>query len=134
MLIELRQALISYQDCHMLLLILAGSFEVEGELETLQLPTTLNDSIRLRLATVRERDADLDRLLRLAACMSGKFTKDCMVRVWRSLTAEQTLDGAIERGPSQPSSLVRFLPVCSSLPPASGLWVLECGVLSCRGA
>ena len=38
-------------------------------------------------------------------------------------------------GPSNPSSLVRFLPVSQYLLElASGLWVLECGVLSCRGA
>ena len=39
-------------------------------------------------------------------------------------------------GPSNPSPLkVRFLPISQYLLElASGRWVLECGVLSCRGA
>ena len=38
-------------------------------------------------------------------------------------------------GPSTPSSLVRLLPVSQCLLElASDDWVLECGVLSCRGA
>ena len=61
-----------------------GVYELEGELDSLRLPTTLNDSIRMRLATVRERDPDLDRLLRLAAVMAGCFTQEASVPHTRS--------------------------------------------------
>ena len=38
-------------------------------------------------------------------------------------------------GPSKPSSLVRFLPVSQYLLElASGVWVIECGVLTSREA
>ena len=40
-----------------------GSYELEGELEQLQLPTSLRESIRLRLSTVKEQDATLLMLL-----------------------------------------------------------------------
>ena len=53
----------------------------------------------MRLAAVRERDPDLDRLLRLAAVMSGGFTREAMLRVWATLAQEPAaLDGAITRG------------------------------------
>ena len=44
-----------------------GSYELEGELEGLALPTSLSASIRLRLATVQESDQVLYRLLQLAS-------------------------------------------------------------------
>ena len=41
----------------------------------------------------------------------------------------------LPRGPSKPSSLVRFLTVSQYLlEPASSVWVLECGVLTSREA
>ena len=52
----------------------------------------------MRLAAVRERDPDLDRLLRLAAVMAGSFTSVSMLRVWRVLALEDTLGSAIQRG------------------------------------
>ena len=47
---------------------------------------------------MRERDPDLDRLLRLAAVMLGGFTREAMQRVWAALANDATLDGAIMRG------------------------------------
>ena len=84
-----------------------GTFELEGELKTLRLPTTLDDSIRMRLAAVRERDPDLDRLLRLASVMAGSFTRDAMLRVWRTLAPEQALNATIQRGVKK--SFLKFL-------------------------
>ena len=86
--LHLQQMVKAFLDSSLLFLNDDGTYELEGELETLRLPTTLNDAIRMRLATVRERDPDLDRLLRLAAVMLGGFTREAMQRVWATLANE----------------------------------------------
>ena len=48
---------------------------------------------------------------------------------------DSVVHGSVDFGPVQPSSLVRFLPVSRYLlEPASGVWVLGCGVLTSREA
>ena len=59
-----------------------GCYELEGELEELRLPRSLQESIRLRLATVEEQDATLLLLLQLAAVMDGMFTIALLTPVW----------------------------------------------------
>ena len=46
------------------------------------------DSIRLRLQTVREKDPPLSQLLNLAAVLGGSFVLDTVQRVWPMLADE----------------------------------------------
>ena len=46
-----------------------GAYELEGDIASTPLPTSLSESIRLRLAKVAERDASLDTLLKLCAAL-----------------------------------------------------------------
>ena len=52
----------------------AGEYELEGDIASTHLPTSLSQSIRLRLAKVEERDPALDLVLKLCACMGGSMT------------------------------------------------------------
>ena len=95
--LHLQQMVTAFLDSNLLFLNEDGTYELEGNLEELNLPTSLNGSIRLRLGAVRERDPDLDTLLRLAAVMGGGFTHEAVGRVWGVLAVAGALDGAIER-------------------------------------
>ena len=52
----------------------AGEYELEGDIASTPLPTSLSESIRLRLAKVEERDPALDLVLKLCSCMGGSMT------------------------------------------------------------
>ena len=75
-------------------------FRLEGELESLRLPQTLRESIRLRLAGVAESDANLGFLLKLAAVLGGSFSFPAMARVWGVYVESEVtlLHSAIQRG------------------------------------
>ena len=51
-----------------------GVYELEGELESCPLPTSLLESIRLRLSAVQESDAPVFLLLQVAAVLGGSFS------------------------------------------------------------
>ena len=95
--LHLQQMVKAFLDSNLLFLNEDGTYELEGNLEELNLPTSLNGSIRLRLGAVRERDPDLDTLLRLAAVMGGGFTHEAVGRVWGVLAVAGALDGTIQR-------------------------------------
>ena len=61
---------------------------------------SLSESIRLRLATVRETEPALDTLLQLCACMGGSFNHDAVQKVWQALVGSDVslLNHAIQRG------------------------------------
>ena len=71
-----------------------GNYELEGEIEELALPTSLRESIRLRLATVEEADAELDLLLQLAAVLGGSFEASIVEPVWALLHEDESQDAA----------------------------------------
>ena len=79
----------------------AGEYELEGDIASTHLPTSLSQSIRLRLAKVEERDAALDLVLKLCACMGGSMTLASAEAVW-ALLLEQGTSAAklgVEREP-----------------------------------
>ena len=61
---------------------------------------SLSESIRLRLATVRETEPALDTLLQLCTCMGGSFNHDAVQKVWQALVGSDVslLNHAIQRG------------------------------------
>ena len=79
--------------------------QLEGNIATLSLPTSLRECIRLRLATVQTSDELLHALLRVACAMGGCFMYSTMLPVWRLLQpeldaehAEQSMRAAVSRG------------------------------------
>ena len=96
--LHLQQMVTAFVESSLLFLNDDRTYELEGQLETLKLPTTLHDSIRMRLANVRERDPDLERVLQLGACMAGTWTHESMARAWGALAPESTLLAAMQRG------------------------------------
>ena len=83
--LSIEQMVSALVDSNLLYLSDDGTYEVEGELETLALPTTLEDSIRLRLLAVHEREPALGRLLKVAAVLGSGFTDAVAARVWSAL-------------------------------------------------
>ena len=71
-------------------------FELEGEISALPLPTSLQSSIRLRLATVEEQEPALYLLLQLAVVLSGSFVTAHVEAVWSLLQPEGVQVGAAE--------------------------------------
>ena len=62
-----------------------GFFELEGDIGDVKLPTNLSESLRLRLASVAERDAPLHLLVKLAAVLGGAFTGPQLSTIWATL-------------------------------------------------
>ena len=65
-----------------------GSYELEGSMDSLTLPKNLNQSIRLRLATVGETDLALALLLSVMAVLGGSFTMPVVTSVWCALAPD----------------------------------------------
>ena len=116
----------------------SGAYELEGELSELELPTNLSDSIRLRLAMVRDRDSDLDWLLKLVVVMGGTFTMSAVACVWGVLPGvSAAVSNAIQRAVSQ--RFLKFLTSSgnthtdgarrrsSAVGDAAGRWTLQHG-------
>ena len=59
-----------------------GVYELEGELESCPLPTSLLESIRLRLSAVQESDAPVFLLLQVAAVLGGSFSSPQLQVSW----------------------------------------------------
>ena len=71
--LHLEQMITAFVESSLLFLDDQGCYELEGSLHDMDLPTSLSDSIRLRLATVRQADPPLDTLLKLCAVMGGSL-------------------------------------------------------------
>ena len=69
------------------------------------LPTSLQEALRLRLATVQARDEPLHLLLQVTCVMGGSCTKALLGPVWQLLYPDEEqppgLDGTIARGMEQ---------------------------------
>ena len=84
-------------EAHLLYLNEDGSYELEGSLDSITLPKNLNQSIRLRLATVGETDPTLALLLSVMAVLGGSFTLPVATSMWRVLVPDGDITASIAK-------------------------------------
>ena len=94
-------------EAHLLYLNEDGSYELEGSLDSITLPKNLNQSIRLRLATVGETDPTLALLLSVMAVLGGSFTLPVATSMWRVLVPDGDITASIAKALEQ--KFVKFL-------------------------
>ena len=99
--LNLQQMTRAFVGSDMLFLGGDGSYELEGAMESLKLPTNLQDSLRMRLAGVEASDPPLHLLLQLMACMGGAAAQHLLPPVWHVVGDEvpgQEVEDALGRG------------------------------------
>ena len=99
--LNLQQMTRAFVGSDMLFLGGDGSYELEGTMESLKLPTNLQDSLRMRLAGVEASDPPLHLLLQLMACMGGAAAQHLLPPVWHIVGDEvpgQEVEAALGRG------------------------------------
>ena len=99
--LNLQQMTRAFVGSDMLFLGGDGCYELEGAMESLKLPTNLQDSLRMRLAGVEASDPPLHLLLQLMACMGGAAAQHLLPPVWHIVGDEvqgHEVEGALGRG------------------------------------